>query len=680
LESNHAQSSEPFPTSWRERAFCREAIQLAVVPLIFTLPAAVPALRFIYGREVRALLATAWILWTATGLGLWAFRPSRGRTSANQLVSACGLGLGLLSFVMFLLAVLQLWRDVPVFLVFTLLALLSYPNWTPLWRGLKASFGAERQERWTALQVAGVLAGAMLSVILLLHAFLPPMSFDALEYHLGVPWAHWQNGGMRFMPHLFYSNFPMDVEMLLTLAWRLGGEAAIKTLHWSFGILTSVALYRWLRNRMGRSAALLAALLFYSDVQILGLSVSAKIDLGVTFFSFLAFMSFWRWMKEKTPGQAVLTGVFTGLAVGGKYSCVGIVAIPVFAGMAASLTLKPRVKRPWLHLLAAATVVLLLFAPWAIRNTLFQGNPVFPLAYETFGGRTLDSEFHQFMVVTTDATWPEEAAQLAQLDSITGKGLQVWKILTQEQLLPTILLLLLLPVLLGRSDRREKILYFTLLLGWLIWITLSRPLPRYLVPLYPAIAALMMMALRRISRKDFRRAAYGAIVLVLLANGSSLAALMAQLPKAPRYLARQVSREELLFSGLPHFEAIEYLNRVLQSHEAKVLFVAEARGYGCKIPYALNSVYDRSILLQVIGDEPAVEKWPSRLRKAGYTHLLYNPLELQRYITTFESSGWKEGRIIREVMERLEQSGGIDRLYATRHTQAGQIKVYQILE
>ena len=109
-----------------------------------------------------------------------------------------------------------------------------------------------------------------------------------------------------------------------------------------------------------------------------------------------------------------------------------------------------------------------------------------------------------------------------------------------------------------------------------------------------------------------------------------------------------------------------------------LLFVAEARGYGCEVPYDLNTVYDRAILLQVIGDTTSRHTWPRQLRAAGYTHLLYNPIELDRYRKTFEAEGWKEGARVEQIMEVLEQSGGLQLIFTTHPTPAGQVKVYEI--
>ncbi len=670
-------SSEPRSSgrlAWRESAL----FVLLALALFVLLSGVLPRVRI--AREIRALLGVGWILASATALGLWFAERGRGSLCGRELLRACGLGVGIFAYGMFLLAALGLWTDAWVWGMFLSLQLLAAPNGLPLYRSLLARSQGGQEEPWSVLQVAGAVFGGIAAAILLLYALLPPMSFDALEYHLGVPWAYWQGGGMRFLPHLFYSNFPMNVEMAFTLGWRIAGEGGVKVLHWAFGVLTAGGVYVWLRGSLGRSGALLGALLFFTSGPVIGLAVSAKIDLLLTFFSFLAFEAFWRWLHGGTRRDGILSGVFCGLAVGSKYSALGVLAIPLALGILLSLLARVRQKAQWRILLYFALAVLVLFSPWAVRNLLYQGNPVFPLGYGLFGGKTMDDEINAFMKVTTDATWPEEVAELVSMDSFLRRLSHLWFILTRREEIPTLFLFLCIPLLALAKERRDMIGALVLLLGWMVWLFLSRPLARYLVPLYPPMAGLLLLTLGRIRRQVTVRVAWALLALLLVGNFLRLSVLPAQLPGAPRYLSRQVSRERFLFGPLPHFEAIEFLNQRLHSDAVRVLFVAEARGYGCKVPYDLNTVYDRAILLQVIGEEQRAELWPRLLRNAGYTHLLYNPIELRRYRRTFESSGWKEGERLERVMQSLERTRGLRLLFLTHPTPAGQLRVYEIVE
>jgi hypothetical protein len=166
---------------------------------------------------------------------------------------------------------------------------------------------------------------------------------------------------------------------------------------------------------------------------------------------------------------------------------------------------------------------------------------------------------------------------------------------------------------------------------WLIWLFLSRPIPRYLLPAYPCMIATLLLAWEGSRWKLIQKTVQAILLLAMLYSLRGIPAIAAQLPNPFDYISGRLSREEILFRGLPHFQALEYLNSSVDPARGKVLLVAEARGYGCKVPYDLNSVYDHAILLELLGGEPDASRWASILRARGYTHLLYNQIELARY-------------------------------------------------
>jgi hypothetical protein len=631
-----------------------------------------------FGGEVRVVLASLAIIVFSVGLGLWAFPHREEPLEMRGIFQAAGLGLGGLGLAMLGLAAIQQWNDVAVWTLFSLLILASAPNLPRLYRTLNRVWEDSAREEWTVPQALGALLWVAVAGFLLLYAFLPPMGFDGLEYHLGVPWAYWQQGGMTFLSRLFYSNFPMNIEMALALGWRLGGEQAFQVFHCLLGLLTAAGLFFWISRQTTRGIALLGALVFLTDLQIMSLAVSAKIDLGLVFFSFLAFESMFEWWKTRLPREAILSGVFCGLAVGCKYSAIGIVAFPVGMGLVAGLALAKAPWKEWRAVIYFGLAAACLFTPWAIRNAVYQGNPVFPLAYSIFGGKTMDGEIAQFMKVTTDATWPEDFQQAVSAPSISEKGKALRFALTQNEPLPGFFLVLLIPLLLSGGDKRWRAMAALVALIWLIWLFLSRPIPRYLLPAYPCMIAVLLLAWEGSWWKLIQKTVQAILLLTMLYSLRGIPAIAAQLPNPFDYMTGRLSREEILFRGLPHFQALEYLNRSVDPARGKVLLVAEARGYGCKVPYDLNSVYDHAILLELLGGESDASRWANILRAQGYTHLLFNQIELARYRAAFEAEGWKEGGEIEKTMALLDRAPGFELVFATPSTPMGRIAVYRI--
>jgi 4-amino-4-deoxy-L-arabinose transferase-like glycosyltransferase len=640
------------------------------------------ALVYLSCREGMALATAAEVHIVAAGLGFHVLRFLGYPAEGKWFFPAVGVGLAVMALLMFLLGVLGLWQDVIVIPAYFLMLFLAIFQWPPVLKVLLEPLQRQGKEPWVLWDAVLLVFGGFVALFLLVMAFLPPMGFDALEYHLGAPWAWWQRGGIVFLPHLFYSQFPMNMEMLFTLVWRLGGETSIKVFHWSLSLVAAGALYAGIRSRVGRRWALLGALLLYTNIPLMVLSVQAKIDLGLVFFATLAYLSFLRWLDTREQKDVIFLGIFCGIAAGIKYSAIGVLILPVGLGMVCRVIFHQEdLRKKLLHPLVFAGLVVLLFLPWGSRNLINEGNPVFPLGYSVLGGRTLDPEFHAFLARTTDATWPEEMQDLQKTDSVSEFILHFWWVLTRLDVITGLLLISAPLILMQKKNIEAKYLLVMALAGWLVWLTLSRPLPRYLIPVFPAVVLSLVLWGKSIRKPLVENLILIIGILILVYNFSTLGVIARQLKDAPKYLLRQVSREEVLFKGQPHWQAIEFLNRTLGDKEdVKVLFVAEARGYGVEVPYVLNSVYDRAVLLQVIGEGNDPGLWADRLLEAGYSHILYNPIELSRYIETFAQEGWPEGQRLREVMVRLEASPRLKLLWESPPTSKGAVKVWEIYE
>ena len=95
-------------------------------------------------------------------------------------------------------------------------------------------------------------------------------------------------------------------------------------------------------------------------------------------------------------GALAAAGFYAGLAGACKYTGLVFVAAALFATFA--LTLRPALRsisiRRFLAPIATCYLlgVTLGIGPWLARNTAFTGNPVYPFAYDWFGGRGWSDE------------------------------------------------------------------------------------------------------------------------------------------------------------------------------------------------------------------------------------------------------------------------------------------------
>jgi len=232
-----------------------------------------------------------------------------------------------------------------------------------------------------------LIATVIVSTVIL--ASVPPVSRDAVTHHLAVPKLYIEHGGIYEIPHIKFSYYPMNLDLLYTIPLYFGNDIAPKYIHFIFALLTAWLIFSYLNQRLGRAYALLGALIFLSTPIIVKLSISAYVDLGLIFFSTAAVFFIIKWIEKSfNPKYLVISGVWCGLALGTKYNSLIIfllctLAIP-FLYSRAALEKKSRSMNALKSAAVFFTVALIVSSPWMIRNIIWKQNPVYPLYQKVF--------------------------------------------------------------------------------------------------------------------------------------------------------------------------------------------------------------------------------------------------------------------------------------------------------
>lgn len=352
---------------------------------------------------LHVVLTRGWIAATvlvaATGLGLWIIRAlSLHRAEVRwQLVGGAVLGLGALSLLMLGLGTLGfLHRSLWIAL---LILFAAAGSWR--WRGLTGQ-SVTASDETTAARVRWLwLAAVPFAALGLIAAIVPPgilwpgedgNGYDVLEYHFGGPRDYFDAGRISFLPHNIYSNFPFNVEMLYLLTFVLHGNpvAAVfgaKLLNALLAVLAVAAV--WLAGReYGGAGGIVAGVVAASCPFLTYLCGIAYVENGMMMFTALALGAMIKASRGRGAGPRrwmLVAGLAAGLACGCKYTAVPSVLLPL--GLAAIWTARRRrpgrYSGPILFALGAAVT----FGPWLVKNAVFTGNPVFPLARGVFHER-----------------------------------------------------------------------------------------------------------------------------------------------------------------------------------------------------------------------------------------------------------------------------------------------------
>lgn len=461
-------------------------------------------------------------------------------TRAEKLLFSVAVGWGMLGYATLLFGVLQLYYSWFFRIALGVAAAAALPWWRRVWRDIRAARRASREinenhpesRRHTvgkADQSAGpdervvVLAAACLlalfGTIYLLAALAPETEFDALNYHLGVPRLYIAQHGIHAVPNLFYSNFPFFTEMLFTLGWLVRSTLLAKLFHFALGMLCAVAMFLFCRRYFSTATALLSVLLFLATPLVGYLFTTAYVDLGLALFAFLSLYTFYVWTECGERGWLVLAGIFSGLALGTKYT--GFQVVVLIAAYGGWVLARSR-SRPNVDFGRAArcygAAAFLVFAPWLVKNVVLVKNPVAPFFSEIFQNPAFNAVDY--------AAWMRFLRDWGGYDGTLWDYLRSpWLLTWQGDIFmgtpgPIYIFFFPLAALLVWRHKALAFLSICAVLGYGLQILGTRQV-RFFVPLFPLAGIVIAAALFHFNRRSWIRwlvwsAASAALLLLVV--------------------------------------------------------------------------------------------------------------------------------------------------------------------
>jgi len=596
-----------------------------------------------FGCELRFLMPAG------ASLGLrWLYRAALGLGASAVLVLALGaLGAGW--------AVVGVWA-----LGVAALGRCLWLERDEIRRALREPLTFDGWEwMWVGLSVAGL-------VVALLALFLPPLDYDVLEYHLGVPGRYLEAGRIVGLPTNVYSNFPLATEMHYLVGvgalGKVAGGCFAKVMNVVFSVLAGLGVAALGKEVFrSRRAGLLALAAFATTNWLLVLAcVKPYVEPALTAFTVLALLALVRWLATARVqvGWLALAGVVAGLACGTKYPAAVFLVLPVFVFLCAQALSRADRARGIRDAALFLVVALLAFSPWLIKNVLVTGNPVFPLLQGLLGG----GGWGAADVARWAQAHPMGIMQPARLLSDLG-GL----LLVQGELPPLALspaAFVFVPLLL--FVRRRRVLVGVLVgyvaLCVLLWLLFTHRIQRFLVPSLAVLVALSaggVEALRARRLRTLMRAV--ALLLLVISLG---VVLDSKRPAVHRLWAVDLARPEPLLRELLGMYPASEFARELAAGE-RMLSVGEARSFYFGAMVHTETVFDPKLLDELIAEYPEPRKLGGQLLERGFRYVFVNWMELARLQTTYayefqgrRHAGYSE-RIDSGLFEALEAAGVI---------------------
>ena len=463
----------------------------------------------------------------------------------------------------------------------------------------------------------GWLAPGALAALAVLPAALPPPYFyDALVYHLGLPWQAILEGGLRPHPEDVFSAFPPLAQLLAAVPLSVGLVGVPALMHLCSFVVAggaAAALARTLgAPRWAASLAAFCVPLLPGHALVPALPAAEGWTVAGVLGAAAVVLA-----PSVRPGGAALAGMLVGIAAASRLQ-----GVPWALLVVSLAALRGGVR--WRAGLLALAGSVAGSAPWWVKNLVLLSDPTAPLTWRREGMATL---------------W-RDAGSLVHLTRWSDGAHEVIAALAPHAayLIPLLLAAALAAVAAGGGRARLAVLLAGA--GFVAWAA-TGILPRFLTPSVAIVTAAAAAAAGPgawRSRAGPWASALGLGVTAVFGGVFSVQQLAAlgglgllrgsAESIAPRWVANDPRPLFAASSALPA--------------DARVLFVGEARGFGFPRRFVAPSQHDVSPLRAILEATGSPAAACAELRRLGFTHLLVNWGELARLARGYPVAPWRD--------------------------------------
>jgi hypothetical protein len=590
-------------------------------------------------QQGLTLLILAILVFMVTGLGMLVLSGIRlSDISFGEIIFySAGIGFGVAGYGVFFLGLLDGFHTLPLRLLLMVLLILSSAGWLrskgatmlPPDPGQLRSLG----DRLTCfLLLCCLLVGLLLTLT-------PEIGKDALIYHLAVPKFFLKHHGITFIPGNIFSNYPLHSEMLFLVGLFLQGDILARGMHFLMLLFILLGMHQFIRHRMkGHAYPALSLLIFCTLPTVYAVSHMAYNDLFVTFYATAAVFAFINWFDRPEKGWLILCGIFTGLALAGKYTALFLPFIGLLGILWASRHHRYRFGGALRLLLLYGFIVAMVGSPFYIKNWFMTGNPFYPFLYGIFGGRGWDpqqAQFYDFFVQSLGMgrtfldfiLLPWNLSFLAKMGSPDFDGIVG----------PIFIASLPFAIGLRRPPIALKMMGIYCLLMFLFWASAAQQI-RYLIPIFPFLAIIAGFILT--GNRSRKIVFYLLSILIagsLAFNGYEIVKEFRKINPARVAIGKE-SRAEFLHRMLPSYGMFDFMNRHLPADATIFLVYMKNWTYLCDRACYSDSMFESYTIQKMLSQASAPAQVAATMAEQGFTHILFDINYIYGPLSTFAPS------------------------------------------
>jgi 4-amino-4-deoxy-L-arabinose transferase-like glycosyltransferase len=573
----------------------------------------------------RIFLLVLFLLISAA-LGKRIFRWVRFETGSflESLLFGLVIGLAVFTYLFIGLGLIGLFNRWAVNLSLLGMYLVSYPEIKDIIHQIKARLKNLLSSGIPSVEILLVLVILIQVVFNLAGASVLPSGWDALATHLATA-KEW-----TYLHRLTYINYlgfhhcdtPFNVVVLYAMALLVKDAILAKLIHFAFGLLTAVGIYALGKRYFSSPIGLFSAAIFYLVPAVSHISTTAYVDLGFTFYAFLAIYALVNWITSPKKSWLIISAIVSGLCLGSKYTSFLWVALLLLAILINNLLLdRKKLSLMVKNLLLFTVLTGLVGCFWYLRGFLISGVSVFSYLYYLLRGEIGRSAFAASGIREAfEPAFSSLAPYLSLPWEITMHGSEFGRGAVG------LLFLSFLPFLLFRRFRKSSLIKFFLYYSgaYLFFWAWSFPYKRGLLPIFPLLSIMVAYVVNEIF--NFHRLLRGGLFALLFCTFIFQIFYLAPegLNKVFQRLSVFVglkSQREYILSNEETYRAFEYINGCLPV-DSKLFIINEPRTFYCERRYATAIVIKGSLF-----DASSLGRGKyllTQFRKAGFTHLVIN--------------------------------------------------------
>ncbi len=562
---------------------------------------------------------------TVTVLGMLAAAYAGGRfclerlgvlteSCTEEIALSSAVGFALLATAMFLIGLAD------GYYVWILVALTAVPcmllrrQLAQLPLEIRGAWETWRSDEELARPYVGVTVAlaAVFFVCTVMLTLAPSINVDMMLFHLPEVKHYAEQNGLAIVPGMPYSYFPQGGEVLMTLAYVLGGQAAAQMVNPLFFLLTLFLVYALARRlKLSRGVAI-AGVVFAATVPFLHWTGSSfKNDFPLVLYQLGSLYCFIR-NRDEEGNHWIYVGVFLLASGFGVKHTAAFGAVPLGVLYLSATWKKPR-------LLLICFVIGLVFGfHWHARTFQLTGNPLHPAAAANAAVKLppMKGTRPSMLTLYLGYPWIVHFEGTRSFESPSNNPCGVF-------------LVLFLPAWIWARRKRweaaELICLFAVAvhlvyLGY-VWLILRYAMAPFMILVILTVARLM--AFYQSSGRLVKGTLLGAMVYSLLF--ALLPSMIVEI-NGPQffYFAGRLDREQYLRTTVSYYPSIRYLNENAPRDALVLSLNNAARGYSSS-PGRFHFVSAHK------GIRPAVEAAKLKLARIEFDYAVVPTMMARRF-------------------------------------------------